>query len=235
MKYYKILNKDENHHNLQYKTGLNVDPIPFNPRGNCKPGGIYFSREDILAYLGYGCWIREVTLPENEEIYEETGNPKKFKAHSVILGERREINLEVIKELVNEGVNVHVNNDCALRFASENGHVEIVKFLVSKGANVNACNDYPLQSAANNGHLEIVKFLVSEGANVHSGNYCALRFASENGHLEIVKFLVSVGANVHSENDVALRWAVLNGHDMALRCAVENGHLEIVEYLKGLK
>jgi len=64
MNYYKILSKDECHHDLQYKTGLNVDPKPFNPCGNCEPGGIYFSREDILAFLGYGPWIRKVTLPK---------------------------------------------------------------------------------------------------------------------------------------------------------------------------
>jgi len=189
MKYYKILNKDENHNGLQYKTGINVDQIPFNPNGNCEPGGIYFSSEDILGFLSYGCWIREVTLPDREEIYEEPENPKKFKAHRVILGERREINLELIKELVNEGANIHAKDDLALRWAVYYGHLEIVKFLVSVGANIHTINDYPLQSAAENGHLEIVEYLVNVGANVHSENYRALRWAVENGHLEIVEYL----------------------------------------------
>jgi len=223
MKYYKILNKQENHHNLQYKTGLNVDPIPFNPNGDCEPGGIYFASDDIFGFFEYGIWIREVTLPENEEIYEETGNPKKFKAHQVILGERREINLELIKELVNEGANVHANDDLALRWASLNGHLEIVQHLISVGANVHACNDLALQCAADNGHLEIVKYLISVGAKVHAGDDCALRCAVYNGHLKIVKFLVSVGANVHAYDDYPLRFAS------------ENGYLEVVEYLKGLK
>ena len=73
MNYYKILNKDERHYSLQYKTGLNVDPKPFNPNGNCEPGGIYFSREDILAFLGYGPWIRKVTLPKDALVYENPG------------------------------------------------------------------------------------------------------------------------------------------------------------------
>jgi len=223
MKYYKILNEQENHKGLQYQTGLNVDPLPFNPIGNCQPGGIYFAREDIFAFLDYGIWIREVTLPENEEIYEEPRNPKKFKAHSVILGKRKKINLELIKKLVSEGANVHAKDDEALLWAAENGHLEIVQYLVNVGVNVNANDDYPLQSAASNGHLEIVKFLVSQGANIHADYDEALRWASENGHLEIVKFLVSVGANVHTRNDGALRWASFKGH------------LEIVEYLKSLK
>jgi len=70
MNYYKILSKDEYHYDLQYKTGLNVDPKPFNPSGNCEPGGIYFSREDILAFLDYGPWIRKVTLPKDALVYE---------------------------------------------------------------------------------------------------------------------------------------------------------------------
>ena len=35
MNYYKILNESENHQGLQYKTGLNIDPKPFNPSGDC--------------------------------------------------------------------------------------------------------------------------------------------------------------------------------------------------------
>src|SRR4030042_1262237 len=98
MNYYKITNKEENHYGMQYKTGLNVDILPFNPSGDCEPGGIYFSREDILAFLDYEPWIRKVTLPENEEIYENPGILKKWKAHRVILGERRVITAKVVEE-----------------------------------------------------------------------------------------------------------------------------------------
>lgn len=55
MKFYKILNKEEKHYRMQYKFGLNVDVLSFKPKGDCAPGGIYFSREDILAFLDYGC------------------------------------------------------------------------------------------------------------------------------------------------------------------------------------
>ena len=51
MKYYKITNEEETHNNLKYKTGLNVDPLPFNPEGDCIKGGIYFASKDILASL----------------------------------------------------------------------------------------------------------------------------------------------------------------------------------------
>ena len=58
MNYYKILNKKENHYGLQYQTGLNEDILEFNPSGDCTSGGIYFTREDIFAFLDYGPFIR---------------------------------------------------------------------------------------------------------------------------------------------------------------------------------
>ena len=92
MKYYKITNKEECHNDMIYKTGLNIDILPFNPSGDCEEGGIYFSDiKNILSFINYGPWIREVTLPENEEIYENPGHLKKWKSHRVILGERRRI------------------------------------------------------------------------------------------------------------------------------------------------
>jgi len=130
MDFYKILNKEEHHHNLQYKTGLNIDPIEFNPSGDCKPGGIYFSREDILAFLGYGFWIRKVTIPEDAKIYENPGKPKKWKADKVILGEREEINLEVIKRVIDEGANPITDHNLPLIWAAINGHTDIVKLLI---------------------------------------------------------------------------------------------------------
>jgi len=219
MNYYKILNEEETHHNLKYHDGLNVDPLEFNPYGDCESGGIYFSREDILAFLDYGPWIRQVALPEGEPIYENPGSPKKWKAKRVILGPRRKIDLQVIEELVEKGANIHVYNDYALRRAAEYGHLDVVKYLVENGADIYASDEKALRWAANYGHLDVVKFLVEKGAYIHIYNDYALKCAAENGHLEVVKFLVEKGANIHAEDDYALRWAV------------KYGHLEVVKYL----
>jgi len=220
MEFYKITNKNEIHYEMEYKTGLNVDIKPFNPSGDCETGGIYFSREDILSFLEYGCWIREVTLPKDEEIYENPGEPKKWKTHRIILGKRRKIDLEVIKELIEKGANIHADDDHALRWASSEGHFGVVKFLIEKGSNVHADNDYALIWASYNGHLGVVKFLIEKGANVHADNDRALIWASYNGHIKTLKFLIEKGANVHIDSDRALRWASLNGH------------LDVIDYLK---
>jgi len=224
MKFYKILNEDECHHGMQYKTGLNTDVLPFNPRGDCEDGGIYFARKDILAFLCYGPWVREVTIPDGEEVYSNPGSLKKWKAHRVILGERKRwSDIEVFKGLVEDGADIHVDNDYALRWVACYGHLEVVKFLVENGADIHADNDYALQRAARNGHLEVVKFLVEKGADIHADNDCALRWAAENGHLEVIKFLVEKGADIHANNDFALQWAAYYGH------------LKVVKYLKSLK
>jgi len=106
--FYKILNEEETHNGLKYHDGLNEDPLEFNPSGDCESGGIYFAREDILAFLHYGPWIRKVTIPEGESIYENPGSPKKWKAKRVVLGPRRRINLQVIKKLIKEGARITI-------------------------------------------------------------------------------------------------------------------------------
>ena len=190
MNFYKITNEEEKHNGLQYKTGLNVDVLPWNPSGDCAPGGIYFSREDILAFLGYGPWIRRVTIPEGTEIYENPGEPKKWKAHKVILGERRKIDANVIKGLLEEGANIHTQNDYALRWASQNGHFEVVRILLKHGANVHARTDCALRWASQEGYLEVVKLLIGHGADVHAVDNWAFKWARENGHTEVVELLL---------------------------------------------
>lgn len=104
MKFYKITNLHEKHYGMQYTTGLNVDIREFNPRGSCNAGGLHYAREDILYFLNYGVWLREVTIPEDAKEYKDPQEfPSKWKADKIILGERREITEEVLLELVEEG------------------------------------------------------------------------------------------------------------------------------------
>jgi len=129
MKYYKITNEKENHHGLQYKTGLNEDPVPWNPNGNCQAGGIYFASKDILVFLSYGIWIREVVIPQGVPVYRDFGRSEKFKAPKVLLKRRRKITAEVIQELIEAGADPKACDSYALRWAAKNGHLEIVKLL----------------------------------------------------------------------------------------------------------
>ena len=170
MKYYKITNATEKHNGMKYKTGLNVDVLPYNPNGDCATGGIYFSREDILFFLSYGKWIREVTIPDGEAVYENPGRPKRWKAHRVILGKRRKVTAKVIKELIKEGADVNerdARGQTALMWAVQYEHTELVELLIANGADVNAKDNdgwTALIWAARCGHTETVKPLKKHGA-----------------------------------------------------------------------
>ena len=251
MKFYKWI-KSEGHNGMVYKEGLNTDILPFNPAGDCKPGGIYYSREDILAFWDSGEDLYEVT-PIGRK-YKNPGTPIKWKAHAVNLkyiGKRSDPKIiqmlldngadvhtggdyalrassyrglfEEVKVLLKAGADVHQRDDDALRSAAEEGHLEVVKVLLAAGADVHVYDDSPLRSAAEEGHLEIVKVLLEAGANVHTGGGYALRNAAEEGHLEIVKLLLDAGANVHANNDSPLRSAAIEGHTEIVKLLLENG------------
>ena len=225
MDFYKILNSKENHNGLQFKTGLNVDPVPFQKKGSCCPGGIYFARKDILAFLYHGPWLRKVTVPTDAEMVLDPGKePEKWRASKVILGEREKITVEVVERLIQEGADVHACEDVALRWASEYGHTEIVKLLLEHGADVHAQEDEALKLASEYGHTEIVKLLLEYGADVHVYEDYALRWASREGHLEVVKFLLEYGADVHASKNEALRLASEYGHTEVVKLLEEWGN-----------
>ena len=218
LNFYKILNEKENHNGLQFKTSLNVDPIPFEKEGSCCPGGIYFARKDILAFLGYGPWLRKVTIPTDAEmVLDPEKEPEKWRASRVILGKREKITVEVVERLIQEGANIHAETDLALRWASINGHLEVVKLLLEHGADVHVQEDVALWWASENEHLEVVKLLLEHGADVRAHEDEALRLASEYGHIEIVKLLLEHGADVHAHEDEALRWAIMNEHSEVVK------------------
>ena len=94
----KLTNQKENHNKYQFKTGLNIDSLPFNPEGECQPGGIYFCLlEDLSLWLHYNdqimFYVRFVTIPADAQVWLETN---KFKTNQLILGDRTKItDLEV--------------------------------------------------------------------------------------------------------------------------------------------
>lgn len=127
--------------------------------------------------------------------------------------------LPVVQYLIEHGVNVHAEDDAALRLASMNGRLAVVQCLIEHGANVHAKNDWALYTASSGGHSAVVQCLVKCGANVHAKNGEALRAASLHGHLPVVKCLIEYGANVHALSD----WSIV--------LASEHGHLPVVQYL----
>lgn len=189
MKYYKVLNIDECHHGFQYKEGLNVDTLPFYPKGRCEAGGLYFASEDILYFLDYGPIIREVTLPEGEEVYKDNEgvvcyeHPIKYKAHRIILGPRQNTNdMKFWEGLLADGT-IQFRDDLNI---------------VTSGVRVN--------------NLALVKLLLSDGRinpGMHSNH--AIQLASANGNVEMISLLMSDNrVDPTDDKCLAIEWAFCN-------------------------
>ena len=90
--YYKVLNEKFNHYGFQYTLGLNVDVIDFNPRGDCEPGGFYYTDADhLVEFLYLGCYIAEIEVPADAKVYKSPRN-NKWKADKIVILSYRRFN-----------------------------------------------------------------------------------------------------------------------------------------------
>ena len=136
---------------------------------------------------------------------------------------------EVVKYLVDNGVEIQNEFKSALIDACFNGDFDMVNFFIKQGGDVNArdvCNRTAIIWASYMGHFEMVKYLLEIGAVFDSTDRSqALILASEQkNNLEMVKHLVENGADVNATDD--------DGYT-ALMCASLCGLFEVVEYLVG--
>jgi ankyrin repeat protein len=102
----------------------------------------------------------------------------------------------LLKDGVNiDGQDMHRNRP--LKAAIEKGNREIVKMLIQNGVNVHQEKAYYLDAAAGRGDIEIVKMLINAGIAVDdSAPNTALANAAYHGHANIVSFLLDKGANI---------------------------------------
>jgi len=226
MKYFKLTNEKEKHNEFQYKTGLNVDTLPFesNPKKSCCEGGLYFSdAKNICGFLNHMFWIREVTIPENENMLLDPDGDK-WRIHSFILSERKPLSdVDTWKWMIKNGVDITANDNLAIRWASQNGHLKVVKYLHENGADITANTNFGIRWASRYGHLKVVKYLHENGADITASGNFAIRWASRNGHLEVVKYLYENGADITVDDNYAIRWASHYGHLKVVKYLKENG------------
>jgi cytohesin len=111
-------------------------------------------------------------------------------------------NLQKIKELIAQGVNLNVRDsrgETLLRKATKTDRLSslsLVETLISRGADVNARNSRTggtaLHSVAYRGYKEVVELLIASGADVdvrYKQGETPLDVAKERGHTEIVEIL----------------------------------------------
>lgn len=96
--------------------------------------------------------------------------------------------LNLVEEAVKNGADVN-RYGTALVDASNYGYLEIVKYLVEQGTNIHIYDELALRAASASGHLNVVKYLVSQGADISAKNDAALKWAKEEGQLDVVNYL----------------------------------------------
>jgi ankyrin repeat protein len=98
---------------------------------------------------------------------------------------------DVVKELLPQ-VKIPIWDETGIELASKNGHLDVVKELLNYGIEPVAYHNSPLRNAAEGGHLEIVKLLLKyDEVDPSDYNNGAIKEASEGGYLEIVKLLLN--------------------------------------------
>lgn len=105
--------------------------------------------------------------------------------------------LEDLIELVNNGVDIHVDNDRALFKATRYGHIDIIEYLFKNGVDLSTNRNRALKIAIVHDHFHIVKWLHSNTVDIHKYNNIALKFAVCHGNFHIVKYLLQNGAEIN--------------------------------------
>ncbi len=96
-----------------------------------------------------------------------------------------------------------------LQDAVLHGDLETIKLLVQEGADIHAQDNYALNTSADRGYLPIVKYLVEEcGADIFRDNNIVMKWALGQGQLSVVKYLVEQGISIHANDDYALKTSV---------------------------
>ncbi len=121
---------------------------------------------------------------------------------------------EMVGYAVENGADVHINDDAALVEAAGKGHYRTVRGLLVNGANPNAMEGEAIYFAARNNELDILKLLDEAGADLPRYGVLGLRAAASLGNLGIVNYLLSRGVNVNNINDEDLEVARNNGNDL---------------------
>ncbi len=97
----------------------------------------------------------------------------------------RKDNLQLIKQYLDEGDDIHYKNDSVLIWAITYGYFDIVKFLIKKGINIHKS---ALNLALTYGYGRIATFLVKNGASVHVANKeSIIATATLLGHKDLVE------------------------------------------------
>ena len=209
--FYKFLSVDNIHHGFKYQIGLNIDNVEFDPTGECKRGGLYFTNIiNIFKFYEYGNKISRIEILDDSQVYIETD---KFKTDKFIIKSIVQTDNEILQILKNTQIK-ELNNENICSYASMNNGLECLKYAHENGCPWDA---FTCLYASKNGHLECLKYAHENGC---PWNEWTCSNASLNGHLECLKYAHDNGCPWDA---YTCSKACYKGHLECLKYAHENG------------
>lgn len=128
--------------------------------------------------------------------------------NGTFIGHVKNNNLEKVIEGLENSVAKDIINE-AFEWSVCRGRLEMIIILLQNGADVHINNDNCLLESAMKGKLNIVVALLNGGANVHVKDNLALFMAARRGHAQMVTLLLERGADLHARNDTVLQDTIL--------------------------
>lgn len=140
-------------------------------------------------------------------------------------------NLSNVYIAIDDGVDIHHNNDEALLSAVSSGQHKVAQLLIDNGADISVQHDN-LNLLAHTASSSCIpneedrqltmKCLLKNGFNVHQDNDCAARAAAGTGNLEALRFLHLNGADIYAVENCALGWSAEAGYTEVVKYLLEN-------------
>lgn len=104
-------------------------------------------------------------------------------------------NLEKIKLLHQNGADIHARNNFLIRTASRHYYFDVVRYLVEAGVDPHIDDDYPFRQAVSAGDVENVQFLLDYGAKIENLTVKDLESCIKTISFQTVKLLCDVGVD----------------------------------------
>lgn len=106
-----------------------------------------------------------------------------------------ENSFEKVKKLIEEGHDIHEENEGAMFNACEKNNKEILNYLIENGADIHCEGDNLLNCAAAYGHHDMINFLLEKGLDIHTERDYPLVSALASKKYDTVLFLLEKGAS----------------------------------------
>ncbi|ANB50296.1 putative ankyrin repeat protein [Powai lake megavirus] len=205
----QMQNNKDNSNNSQLESDQNVS---INYHGLKVIGYNNFAK-DLVVY-DYNLFIKEIDdFTINEKIcylrkYMVNGNYEMF---STILNNGPDIttNDECIKVLADT--------------YSSNNQIDCFRQLLNIGLDIHVDNDYPLVLATSRGNLPLIKFFVDNGADIATRDNICIKISIDSIDPNIFTYLLQSGSDIHCDRNYPLHRAVYLQKTAMVKKLLESG------------